>query len=1518
MIITVINNERISSIFLPSKASGQYWLYADAYNTDRLISIEAVNNDWVAKSNRIVKILDQSGQAVKSAVLSPLNVYTLQKEDGKRSSFFTEPATIDRQIYTKFITPSNISITVGRNEKSDICYNNLSVSGSHATLLCVNGAWHIKDEKSTNGTFANAQRVIDSDLYYGDVIYIMGLRIIVGLGFIAINNPDGKVTVDEKLKRVVSQSIKQADAEYEYELPAEEMFFRSPRFKRNIETAVFRIDPPPANQIGEEMPWPLVIGSSLAMGAMSMVTLGTAVASGNTTSMVMGGTMMASTLLIPTITKRYERNRKHKKEALRQTKYKEYLQSVSNQIAESCSLQESIMRENVASVEACEKSIMQTTRNLWERTSDHDDFLRVRLGVGALPLDAEFQYQEKRFSLENDNLQDELGYLCAEPKMLHNVPISYSLHADYISGIIGNRAKEISFVKGMIIQLAALYSYDEVKFIFLHNLEETQEFEFVKWLPHVWSNDKRFRFIATDHNESKEISSYLKDIIAYRKERSDSDLAEETPYFVIFSLSRDIAAHSEMLKQILSAKKNLNMSIVSVHDELGYLPKECSSVIELTDGKAKLFDTDNTDEQSTEFSPDISVNIDPIELSIKLSNIRLGSFDSSYKLPKTITFLQMFDVGMVEHLNVLTRWTENDPTKTLEAAVGIDAYGGLFKLDLHEKFHGPHGLIAGMTGSGKSEFIMTYILSLALNYHPDEVAFVLIDYKGGGMAKSFENLPHVAGIITNLDGSAIKRSLISIESELKRRQAIFAEASKNVGTSNIDIYKYQKLHRDGVVTEPLPHLFIISDEFAELKTQQPEFMTQLISTARIGRSLGVHLILATQKPSGVVDDQIWSNSRFRVCLKVQDRSDSMDMLKRPDAAELVDTGRFYLQVGYNELFELGQSAWAGAPYYPSESVQKEKDNSVVVVDRNGHVLREVRIDRNREKNPNAGKQLDAITEYIRKTAEDEGISVRPLWLEPLSGDILLSDVKNKYGCAEEKFKLCPVIGEYDDPSNQRQCAFRLPISDEGNAVIYGAAGSGKTSFLNAILYSLIEDHTPNELNLYILDFAAETLRAFAKAPHVGDVMLSYEDEKINNLFKMLLSEVESRKKRFADYGGDYASFIKSSGETLPSIVTVISNFTAFTETYEEKEEAVSYLSREGTKYGIYFVLTSLGTNGVRFRLLQNFKQLFTLQLNDESEYSSIVGKTEGLIPARIKGRGLFRHDNLYEFQVANLTADEELFAFIRERCAEFGASWNGTTARKVPILPKTVNAEFLSDYINKDKWLTVPIGVETESLNVHHYPFAVDYINFVLSSGDEYKQFLGEMACMLARNYDKDILYFDVQKTASNDMCGIDPINSPKDCEAEVSKLFDIVLYRNNTYKDAVAEGSECESFSDMLVFIDSIESLKNLLSSEANEKLSLILEKGSVDYRINLIIGEKAKALSAVSYEKWYKNHISGTDGIWIGSGITEQYQLKPTKTTGGMREEITPEYGYSLRKGKAVRIKLLNEETEDENYDQ
>lgn len=1519
MIVTTISKGHINSISLPEKIKGQFWLYEESDATEKpLVNIEGINNEWVMKSTRKVKILDSNNNVLKNTAVSPLSIYVLRNANEEKIFVFTEPITEDRQIFTKYLVKDDVDLTIGRTEQNDFCYSNRVVSSKHAVLSYRSGKWFIEDTNSTNGTFVNGERVTKSELNIGDTVFIMGLKIVIGKNIIAVNNPDGQVKVSGKIKKFVSQRAELTDDEDEYELAGREYFYRSPRFKRDIETATFKIDSPPTSPISDEMPWFLVMGSSMAMGMMSVVTLISAIASFNITSMIMGGSMLIGTLLLPTLTKSYEKKHRRKKEALRQKKYREYLDRVTVQINEACQLQEEILNENHVTIQECEARIENTSRNLWERGLGQNDFLRIRIGNGEGVLDADISYSERKFSLDNDNLQEELYTLCEREKPLHNIPITYSLFENQVSGVIGAKKRVDEFAKGVIIQLAALYSYDEVKFVFLFDREDEDKFGFVKWLPHVWSNENKFRFIATNANEVKEVSAYIEKIIEERSQINDTDMEDVQPYYIFFSMSKVLAARAEMLNKLLAKKENIHMSIVTFYDELRNLPKECSMVVELDGENGKLFDKNDISGKITEFTPDIMLTKDPLKLSVSLANTTLDNVATNFRLPGMLTFMELFGVGNVEHLNVLNRWKENDPTKSLQAAVGVDTYGETFMLDLHEKFHGPHGLVAGMTGSGKSEFIITYILSLAVNYHPEEVAFILIDYKGGGMAKSFERLPHTAGIITNLDGAAIKRSLVSIESELKRRQAIFAEASKKVGVSNIDIYKYQKLYREGTVSEPLQHLFIISDEFAELKTQQPEFMTQLVSAARIGRSLGVHLILATQKPSGVVDDQIWSNSKFRVCLKVQERADSMDMLKRPDAAELTDTGRFYLQVGYNELFELGQSAWSGAPYYPSDRVVKDKDNSVVVIDRNGHPIKQVKIDKKRSLGKNAKKQLDVITEYLKTVAEDEGIKVKPLWLEPIPAVILLDKVKQKYNATSEKFVLNPVIGEYDDPAHQRQCVLRLPLSKEGNTVIYGVAGSGKTTFLNSVIYSLIQEHTPDEVNIYILDFASETLRAFAKAPHVGDVILSYEAEKVSNLFKMLQTEIEKRKKLFADYGGDYASYIKTSEKTLPSLVIAINNFAAFTETYEEKEEAVSYLSREGTKYGVYFVLTALGTGAVRFRLLQNFKQLLVLQLNDETDYSSVVGKTDGLFPSKCKGRGLIKREELYEFQLASLTEEEVPFTFIQSTCKQLAEKWDGATANKVPILPDKVNVEFLKEYINSGKKLSVPIGVEKNSLNVHYYPFYASYINMVMSSGNECQDFISDLTELVGSTTTIDGVAFDVPKALKGGVGNISVFSTAKDCEEQIAKLFELVLYRNNTYKEAHESGKSVETFEQILVIINSLSMLRAALSDKGNEKLALILDKGTVEYNVTVIIAEQVKNISSVSFEKWYKTNVSVSDGIWVGNGITEQYQMKAGKNTSEMHEDITSEFGYSLIKGKCIKLKLLNNKTEeDDDYE-
>ena len=691
MIVTFINKERINSITMPEKIRGQYWIY-DSYESSskKLIGIEGINGEWILKSNQDVKVIDNTGAPIRNTVLSPLSIYNLVIDGKNNKSFiFTETNTDDRQTFTKFLVENDIDIAVGRSEQNDIVLANRFVSASHAKLSFYNGKWSVVDNDSTNGTFVNGTRVKRANLNIGDIIYIMGFKLIIGSFFVAVNNPDGMLSLRTKrLKPFVNQEPKVIDEEEEeYEAPAPDYFYRSPRFKRDVEKAVFKIDSPPPNAIGEEMPLMLVLGPSVTMGMASMATavfaVNNAMATGNFSraipSIVMSVSMLLGTIMWPILSKKFDMRRRRKKEKIRQEKYKEYLDRFAVLFKEECEKQEEILRENYVPVTNCEDRIQNVQRNLFERGPGQNDFLKLRVGLGNGLLQADISYSEKKFSIDDDNLQEELFTLCQTPKELKNIPITLPLFENYISGVIGDRKQVVEFAKGLIFQLAALYSYDEVKMIFVYDEEEEKEFGFTKWLPHVWSNDKTIRYVSTNKNEVKEVSSVAKPEIEYRASLNDSDLGDRQPYYIVFALSKELSMRAEMLKQIYTKKKNLNISVISFFDELKNLPKECTMVVELGEKSGKLFDKSDITGKTTSFVPDIYLSSDPNELSVNLANLPLDTLANNFNLPKMITFLELFGVGKVEHLNALTRWKDNDPTKSLEAAVGVAYIRGIIQ-----------------------------------------------------------------------------------------------------------------------------------------------------------------------------------------------------------------------------------------------------------------------------------------------------------------------------------------------------------------------------------------------------------------------------------------------------------------------------------------------------------------------------------------------------------------------------------------------------------------------------------------------------------------------------------------------------------------------------------------------------------------------------------------------------------------------------------------------------------------------
>lgn len=664
-------------------------------------------------------------------------------------------------------------------------------------------------------------------------------------------------------------------------------------------------------------------------------------------------------------------------------------------------------------------------------------------------------------------------------------------------------------------------------------------------------------------------------------------------------------------------------------------------------------------------------------------------------------------------------------------------------------------------------------------------------------------------------------------------------------------------------------------------------MQQLISAARIGRSLGVHLILATQKPSGVVDDQIWSNSRFRVCLKVQEKSDSMDMIKRPDAAELSTTGRFYLQVGFNEFFDIGQSAWCGAPYVPSDTQEKKEIPSIQVIDNLGRIQKELKLSNDGEQTKSKLKQIVGIVNYLSDLAKDENVSVAPLWLDEIPAMIYLEEVISKYGYVPtEKYILEAVLGEYDDPFNQSQELLTLPLTQKGNAIVYGNAASGKETFLTTTIFDLCNRYSPEYLNMYILDFGNETLQMFAGAPHVGDVILSADEEKVLRLMKYLKETLVEHKKLLSEAGGTYELYYKNNSKPLKNVVVIINNFAALNELYEDAVEELAYLTREGTKYGIYFIFSASSSNEIKYKISQNCGQCIALQMNDRSDYVSILGNVEGTYPSKHSGRGIIKYDHTYEFQIAHICEPADTQDMVKAYSEQWNAIYSKMAASNIRVVPETLT---ISEFDNVVYGINnVPIGIELLNVTNMLFDFTETVITPVMST--EYKRmipFLNALKMLLSK---VENTHFEV-------------INE-KTPEEKIVELFKLMVYRNNLYK----ETGNNSDYERHIYIVERPKQLFKNLSEDGIDKLKILILKCELEYNINFVFIDDVNEIKSYSSEEWFKTRFSNTRGIWIGDGFDDQYVLKSGISRREVRE-LKNDIGLVLSENGTEKVKLVCE---------
>lgn len=1198
------------------------------------------------------------------------------------------------------------TLTIGTSTNCNIAIGGEYIKDDMLILNKKSDGFVVDIQNTTYGVYINGKKAKSGDLIkYSDFLSISDYFFYF---------KDNKILTQIRPEMKVN-SLSFLDAQSKGEYPK---FNRNTRLKTMIADGKIEIlDPPPplqkpkGNIISSLLPSIIMVVAGLAMSMLSPFML---ISSGI-------GVITAVIGLV-------QGNKDFKKDSIeRVAKYNVYVENKKHEIEQSRSEECRTLEEIYISPEVEQHNFATFSPNLFDRDRKDDDFLCVRLGTGYVEAKREINYKKHEKLEVEDELQQIPATICEQYKYLHNAPIVCNFKESNAVCVVGEIEHRFELFKNIVIDISARHYYTDVKTFFIAEDQNKNKLHWLRFLPHAFNDDLGIRNIVCNGESKNIIFEYLYKELTERKQIGGYD-AE----FVVFFFD-ECGFKSHPISKFVDDAKKLGVTFVFFENNISTVPLGCDNIIEIKDAQnACLIKASDKNDTWNFTYRNISMaqaeNIVNLLAPVYTEEISLEG-----TLTKNISLFELLNIIDVDDIDLEANWNSTQVFKSMAAPLGVSK-NGIVSLDLHDKAHGPHGLVAGTTGSGKSEILQTYILAMATLFHPYEIAFLIIDFKGGGMVNQFKELPHLLGAITNIDGKEIDRSLKSIKAELQKRQRLFADADVN----HID--KYIKKFKVGEVSTPLPHLIIIVDEFAELKAEQPEFMKELISAARIGRSLGVHLILATQKPSGQVDDQIWSNSKFKLCLKVQSQEDSNEVIKSPLAAEIKEPGRAYLQVGNNEIFELFQSAYSGAPE-KAENVNI-KEFSIYSFNESGKKVT-IYVQKKQKSSEQNLTQLEALVKYVNGYCCSQEIEKLPNICLPALPELLPQP--DTFGN-----KALVDIGLFDDPDNQVQDSAYVDMQNK-NTLIIGSSQYGKTNLLQSIIKNISTQTSPKESVFYILDFGSMVLKNFEKLNHVGGVVTSSEDEKLKNLFKLLFEEISTRKEKLLSAGvSSFFSYVEAGYTDLPHIYLIVDNMTALLELYLSDDDSLLSIAREGISVGISTIIANNQTAGIGYRYLSNFANKIVLYCNDSTEYTNIFDHVT-IKPDEKVGRCVLEIEkNMLECQTYLAFEGEkeiERVQHMRSFIENINDKYKEFRAKQIPYIPNVLDARMmLKEYNTVPNRHSLPIGLDYD--NVKPYILNLSTIGILGVTGKAgfgHKNFISLLIKSLMSKYmnNAEIVIFD-------------------------------------------------------------------------------------------------------------------------------------------------------------------------------
>lgn len=1059
-------------------------------------------------------------------------------------------------------------------------------------------------------------------------------------------------------------------------------FIRPPRVLRRRRARKLPLPQPPTEVERARFPWlamiaPLVMGGVLFAVTQNWMTIAFVALS----PLLMIGTWLDQHL---------EQRRRHKEAA---ANFARLLEAADAKLAWLHAQEREQLEAAYPSVTTCVRAIGDVGEDLWCRRPEHPEFLQVRLGLGDVAPLVEI---ENRDAPGRDEFVEPRDRLLEKYDRLWSAPVVADLRAVGGIGVCGREGLAEGVARAIVAQVAALHSPAEVVVCCLTSAVGRGRWLWVEWLPHAASPQSPIGALqlASDAATARLLLDHLEELVASRRPAEGRNQAVPLPAVVV--IVDDPSVDLGRLTWLAEAGPGAGVHLLWVAPQRRGIPAACRAFLDVGDGTEAQVGLVHTEEMISPVqceSLDLGTAMRVARRLVPVVDVGAPVHDDS-DVPRSVSVVSLIGRDAADDPEqVLTRWRENGswvdrsgPVSPRERPGDLRAVVGHtgidpFTLDLRSQ--GPHALVGGTTGSGKSEFLQAWVLGLAHAYSPDRVTFLFVDYKGGAAFEACTALPHTVGMVTDLSPYLVRRALRSLRAEIHHREVLLQEKGVK------DLIDFE------LTGDPAcpPSLVIVVDEFAALAGEVPEFVDGVVDVAQRGRSLGLHLIMATQRPAGVIKDSLRANTNLRVALRMNDDHDSIDVLGDPMAARFDPAipGRGAARTGPGRLTQF-QSAYPGARTYAEPPAPP-----IEVVELEFGAGRPWKVAASTASGPKPAKDIERVVDSVVAAARLGAVPApRRPWLDTLA-PVYNLELLSQRTDAEL------VLGVMDDPDRQRQVVAHFRPDEQGNILFLGTSGSGKTSALRTLAIAAGITPRGGPVHVYGLDFAGGGLSMLEALPYVGSIVAGDDEERVTRLVRHLNSLIDERSTRYsAARASDIVDYRRLAGRPdEPRVLVLLDGFGTFQHEYDSTMartpiyDAFRRVLTDGRGVGVHVAMTTERIMGLPGAVLSAFQKRVVLRQADEDSYVEAGVPRDVLNPASGPGRGL-QVDRPEEMQVAILGDDPSPVAQARliEQMAEEIRPFVKGVPQPVRALPALVPAQDLPGAVRG----LPTLGVESESL----------------------------------------------------------------------------------------------------------------------------------------------------------------------------------------------------------------------------